>query len=75
MVILNPKEVKEKLDKKKRGEYFDLIHQLPVGAAIRIDPSEWFRVRKEQPNHYFLVRFQKLISTRFIDGYYYIIRI
>lgn len=74
MEIISPIEVKEKLDKKLRGEYTDLIQQLPVGGALKIHPSTW--PRKESIYHYFLVRYKGKVSVRHLnDGCYYVIKL
>lgn len=74
MEIVSPEEVKQKLDKRIRGEYTDAIEQLPIGAALKINPHTW--PRRESIYHYFLVRYPKRISVRKLgDGYYYVIKL
>lgn len=73
-IIVTPKEVTERLTKQKRGEYHDLIQQLPIGGALKINPSTW--PRRESIYHYFLTRHKGLVSVRHLnDGYYYVIKL
>lgn len=72
--IIPSQEIKEKLERKMRGEYTDAIEQLPIGAALKINPHTW--PRRESIYHYFLVRYPKRVSVRKLgDGYYYVIKL
>jgi hypothetical protein len=74
MEIVSPTEVKSKLDKIARGEYADLIEQLPIGAAIKISSSMWSR--RESIYHYFLTRYKKRVSVRNIgNGIFFVVKI
>ena len=74
MEIVSAEHVREKLDRKARGEYTDTIQQLPVGAALKIHPSKWSR--RESIYHFFLTRYKGQVSVRHLsDGYYYVVKI
>ena len=75
MTIISKSEVTERLQKQARGEYSDLIQQLPVGAALKIHPGkDW--PRRESIYHYFLTRYKGQVSVRHLsDGYYYVVKI
>ena len=72
MEILTPDMVKQKLEQHKRP-FADAIDALPVGAALKLHPSQW-APRKEDIQHFFLTRFRGLVSVRKVEGYFYIIK-
>lgn len=72
MEIISSLEVTKKLQAKAKGEYSDLIAQLPVGAALKIHPAQWNR--RESVAHYFLVRFRGQLTVRKLDQCYYVIK-
>ncbi len=76
MEIISSSEVTKKLQAKAKGEYSDLIQQLPVGAALRINPARDWTKRRESVSHYFLTRFPKgLLSVyKLSDGCYYVVK-
>ena len=76
MTIISKSEVTRELEKKQRGQYADLIQQLPVGAALKIHPAKDWTTRRESIYHYFLTRYKGQVSVRHLsDGHYYIVKI
>ena len=76
MEIITPSEVTKKLENRAKGEYSDLIQQLPVGAALKIHPGKDWTTRRESIYHYFLTRYKGQVSVRHLsDGHYYIVKI
>ena len=73
MEIISPSEVTKKLEKKSRGEFTDLIQQLPVGGALKIQPQSW--PRRESIYHFFLTRYKGLVSVRRLSDGYYVIKL
>ena len=75
METVSAEIVREKLNQKAKGPYSDLIEQLPIGAALKINPARDWTTRKENIYHYFLTRFPKRLSVRYFEGYYYVVKI
>ena len=75
METVSAEIIREKLNQKAKGPYWELIEQLPIGAALKINPARDWTTRRESVYHYFLTRFKKRVTVTKCEGYYYVIKI
>ena len=73
METVTPEIVKQKLEKKARGPFADIIEGLPTGVALKLHPAQW-APRKEDIQHFFLTRFRGKVSVIRMEGCFYIIK-